>query len=75
MGGDGLAQLGDTQHGRVLVWTLQGGGVEHSLNAVGAVLVGETLAQIDGLMLDRQAGHDLEHRGAEAGPVIMLNVL
>ena len=67
VGGDGLAQLGDSHHRGVLVPAvhgLAGGALQH---VEGEALVGEALAEVDGPVLFRQTGHHLEDRGSEAG--------
>ena len=67
MGGDGLAQLRQAHHRRVLVPAVDhrlGGLAAHVL---GAGVVGEALAEIDRAGLARQPRHHLEHARLEIG--------
>ena len=65
--GDGLAQLGQAAHGRILVGAVERrarGGFE---DVARAVLLGKALAQIDRAALGGEARHHFEHGGAECG--------
>ncbi len=63
--GHGPAQLRHAHHRRVLVGEASGGVVEGLEHGHGPFLVGEPLAEIDGLMLDGEPRHDLEDGRAE----------
>ena len=66
-GGDRLAQFRHAGHRRILVAAVLqrvGGGLHHVVRAVG---VGEALAEIDRVVLDRQRRHHGEDRGADTG--------
>ena len=66
-GGDGLAQLGNAGHRGILVAAVLqrvGCGLHNIGRAFG---VGEALAEVDRVVLDRQCRHDREYRGADTG--------
>jgi hypothetical protein len=63
MAGERLTQFGRAEHGRILVIAVQqriGRGVAH---IVRPAIIGKTLTEIDGLMLERQLRHHLENGG------------
>ena len=57
LSGDGLAQFGDTQAGRILVHTVGDGALSSAEHGGGAVLVGEALAEIHRSYPGRQCRH------------------
>ena len=62
--GDGLAQGGGARHLRVLVVAGAHGVADQVDQGRVAIEVGKALAQVDGAMLGRQAGHAGKHGGA-----------
>ena len=66
VGGHRLAQLGHAEHGRVLIGSVLEEEGRLGAHVLGPVAVGEALAEIDRAVLDGEARHDLEYRGAGA---------
>src|SRR5690606_12251949 len=64
--GDRPVELGDSVGPTVLVVAGTDRVDRRALDELGAVEVGEALAEVDGLVSDREAGHLGEDRGAEA---------
>jgi hypothetical protein len=63
--GDRPVQVRDSEHPGVLAVALADGRDGGLLDELGAVEVGEPLAEVDGVVLQRQAAHLGEDRGAE----------
>ena len=64
---NGLAQFGNAHHGRVLVVPGQQVLRRRRPHLLGSLVVGEALAEVDGLVLARERRHDFKYRGPECG--------
>src|SRR5690348_721179 len=60
MGCDGLPQLGNAHHRRVLVVAIQRGVRRRSPDILRTGIIGKTLAEIDGVIVARGLRHRLE---------------
>src|ERR1700753_141373 len=64
---DGLAQLADTHHRRVLVVAVHGRVGGGAADILRSGIVGEPLAEIDGVVVARELRHRLENRHGKVG--------
>ena len=65
--GDRLAQIGDAEHRRILVHAIAQIIYADLDHIVGTVAVGESLAEIDCIVLLGKTRHDFEYRRTETG--------